>query len=276
MVRRLGKILLVLTLLCLPQLAPAGCPLMGSMDITCASDSSSIEGCTNAISEDYQDIKSTIAGLQSDPRNPSERLSQIRVTKSGLTSKILLLGSASSYKRKDVLNECDTMRAPTWDIIDRCKSQLISARHGIDLMSRQQIVENLSFEKRERLKLAYTREAAQLEGQLDHIAAFWTGDPSVLCSQSYVSVSACRRAIAMDTDALSRQVFPVYRCGRIVPGQFVDAETAAAEEAQHANDTAPEETVWRMFTPSLSATASIFQNRVDSEKSLLSQAQQTH
>jgi hypothetical protein len=250
--------------------------MMGGMDATCASDSSSIEGCTNSIWEDYQIINYTTEGLKSDPENPNERLKNIRKTQSGLTSKIELLGSASTYKREPFFADCYTTSEVTWEAIDRCKTQLLSARHGIKLLSETEVVDTLSFSGRERLKVAYRKQAARYMDQLDRFAASWIGDPSILCSETYASVPQCMRAVAMDTDALNRQVFPVYRCGRVVPGQFVNATSAAAEEAQHANDTPSEKMLREMFTPLFSATVRAHQDRLQKEESLLSQTPETH
>lgn len=276
MVRRFGQILFILVLVCLPQLAPAGCPSMGGMDGTCASDSSSIESCTNSIWEDYQEIKFTIAGLQTSPQDPSGRLANIVAAKSRLMSKIGLLGSALTYKRKPIFSDCDTTFHPGLRAIDGCKTQLRSALNGMSLLSKKEVVENLSMSNRARLRLAYMKQATQYRNELDVLAASWTGDPSVLCNETYASASACRRAVEMDADALSRRVFSVYRCGQIVPGKFVSAASEAEDGAVHANAASLDRTMWRMMTFPYSYTVRFYQDRLTKEKSLLSQALQAH
>ena len=210
------------------------------------------------------------------PKNSAERLERTRIIKSRLIAKIGLLGLASTYNRASLLADCNTASRPAWAAIDRCKIQLRSAQHGVELLSKQEVVDTLSPNRRERLTKVYATQAEQYRGQLDVIAASWTGDPSALCSETYVSVSACRRAVAANTDALRRQVFPIYRCGRVVPGQFVTATTGKAEEARHANDPPLEKMLWRMSTFPFSDAVRIYRNRLDTARSLLSQAQHTY
>ena len=216
----------LLVLVCTAGNARAGCPAWGSVDTMCDSNASSINSCTNAILSIFHDVAIWEDSLKKYPDHPADRIDLLNKYRGDLVPKIRLLGAARDYDYDNDGPSCDV----TWDGIENCENSLRTARNGLDLILKPQLVANLSAATRERVARIMRQHEVEYTAKLDMVAASGRGNSSQLCNTNYASVAGCERAIAADRAAQREQVFPVIRCGRVVPGQFVTAKDAAAEE----------------------------------------------
>ena len=100
-------IVFTLALVCIPRIAPAGCPAMGVVNVTCSANSSSIETCVNKI---WSDLRNTLAfakSLEAYPDDPAARMSLLKTAKADLLPAIGLLGGASDYNFRSFSPSCD-------------------------------------------------------------------------------------------------------------------------------------------------------------------------
>jgi hypothetical protein len=239
---------------------------MGVVNITCDSDSSSIESCVNAIWHDFTETSVLAHSLQKTPNNPADRMAMLSEAKAGLLPAIRLLGAAGNYDERNFIPSCNA----TWDGIDFCERALRSARHGLELLTRSEVVAALSPATRERLKQTLRQHEMQYKAQLDLIAASGQGDASQLCNATYASVASCERAVAADSAAVQEQVFPVIMCGRVVPGRFLTEKDAVAEAQQDAEH--PELKMLRIMVPTFDGSVRFYGNRLQEETELLAEA----
>jgi hypothetical protein len=244
----------LLALVCVPCIASAGCPAYGGVNVSCDATDSSIETCVNAIWEDFRDTAITAHSLEKMPDNPAERIASMSKVKTDLPPAIRLLGIASDYGYKNFSPTCDATR----DGIEGCEDSLRSARHGLELLTKPELVAHLSLAARERLTGILRQHEAQYKARLDQVAASGQGEPSELCNATYASVASCERAVTADRIALRNQVFPVFWCGQFLPGKFVTVKNAA-EYPHFSFDTA----------------VGFYRNRLQEEAGLLEKARQT-
>ena len=256
-----------LALVCLPCIAPAGCPAMGRVNITCDSGSSSIESCVNAIWWDVTDASILADSLKKTQVRPDDRMARLREAKAAVPAAIRLLGAASDYDYGNRSISCNA----TW-AIDSCERAIRSALRGLELLTRPALVGALSPGTRERLKRSLRQHEAPYIAQLDLLAASDQGDPSELCNTTYASVASCERAVAADSTALREQIFPVFMCGQVIPGKFVTAKDTAAEAQQDAEH--PDRKMFRFMEFTFSDALRFYQNRLQLETGLLEKARQ--
>jgi hypothetical protein len=261
-------IVFTLALVCIPRIAPAGCPAMGVVNVTCSTNSSSIETCVNKIWSDLRNTSFIAKSLKSHPGDPAARMALLGRAKDGLLPAIQRLGDANDYTFKNFSRSCD---APYYGI-DICEGALRTARHGQELLMKPGLVATLSPATLERLKKTLRQHEAQYTAQLDSLAASGQGDPSQLCNETYAPVGGCERAVAADRSALREQIFPEFSCGRVIPGKFLTAKDAAAEAQRGADH--PE---LRIFQNDLTfeQAAGFFQNRLRGETEILEKLKQT-
>jgi len=256
-----------LVLLCIPGFAPAGCPLMAGVNITCDSKFSSIETCVNAIWSDLAETSALVRSLKNMPDNPADRMARLREAKAAVHPAIRLLGAASDYPNRNRGASCDA----AWEI-ESCEGALRSARHGIELLTKPELVAALSPDTREKLRRFLRQREARYTAGLDLLAASGQGDPSQLCNTTYASVASCERAVAADSTALREQVFPVFMCGQVIPGKFVTAKDAAAEAQRDADRSNLKIVPSNEFT--FDVASRFYQNRLQQETELLEKAKQ--
>jgi hypothetical protein len=193
----------------------------------------------------------------------------LRENKATLLPAIRLLGAASDYDDGRRFRPCTA----TWQI-ESCEGALRSARHGLELLTRPELVAALPAATRERLKHSLREHEAQYTAQLDLIVASGQGDPSELCNASYASVASCERAVAADSKAVREQIFPLLNCGQVVPGKFLTAKDAAAEAKRDAEH--PESKMLRSMVLTFDGAVRFYQNRLQQETQFLEEAKQAH
>jgi hypothetical protein len=255
-------------MLCIPRVAPAGCPAMSAANITCDSHSSTIAGCANAVWRDLLVASVDARSLETTPENPADRMATLRKFQAAVLPAIRLLGAARDYDDRNFNPSCDA----TWDGIDLCERALASARRGLEVLARPELVAALSPATRERLEQILRQHETPYAAKLDLIAASGQGDASQLCNAIYASVASCERAVAADSTALRERVFPVIMCGRVVPGRFVTEKDAAAEAQRDAEH--PELDGTRLFEFTFDDALRFYQSRLQQETELLKQAKQ--
>jgi hypothetical protein len=165
-----------------------------------------------------------------------------------------------------------TNRPNCWKSQQLGRLVLGPARRGLELLTRPELVATLSPATRERLKQTLRQHETPYAAKLDLIAASGQGDASQLCNTTYASVPSCERAVAADSTALRERVFPVFMCGRVIPGRFVTDKDAAAEaqrEAEH-----PEPIGIRLMEFTFDDALRFYQSRLQEETELLEQAKQ--
>jgi hypothetical protein len=236
------------------------------VNIACDSESSSIESCVNAIWSDLQETSALDRSLVETPGNQASRIALLRETKAALPAEIRLLGAADDYHYMNRNPSCTA----TWDGIDWCESALRTARHGLELLTRRELVAALSPATRDRLKRRLREGQAQYTGLLDLIVASGQGDPSELCNVTYASVASCEQAVAANSKAIREQIFPDYMCGQVVRGRFVTAQDAAAEARRDVAGPAPGIVLPRGFT--FDEAVRFYGERLQQERQLLEKA----
>jgi hypothetical protein len=184
--------------------------------------------------------------------------------KADLLPAIRLLGGARDYSFRNWSPSCDA----TWDGIETCESALWSARRGLELLTRPELVAALSPATLERLKQSLRQHEGRYTTQLDLLSASGQGDPSLLCGNVHASVAACEQAVAADSKAIREQVLPVVRCGQIVPGQFLTPEDDSAEAQQDAER--PKLKPIRI-QPSFKVSEWLYRHRLQQEIAVLAQ-----
>jgi len=262
-------IVAALALVCMPGFAPAGCAIPAGGGDACDSNSSSVEGCVNAIWGNLSEAAADTQILEERPADPAFLMARLREAKAALLPEIRLLGIATDYNENNLSPSCNA----TWDGIEWCEHAIGSARYGMEVLTRPEVVANLSVATRDRLKQSLRQHEAQYTAKLDLVAASGQGEPSQLCNATYASVASCERAVAADSKAMREQIFPVYYCGRLIPGKFVTAKDAAAEAQRDAEH--PEPIGMRLMEFTFDDAVRFYGNRLQQETELLEKAKQT-
>lgn len=250
-----------LIVMVVPNVAPAGCPLILSDDNTCDGKVSTISGCVNAIAGNLS--ASGYAERSLPGRDAAARPALMPWIKAGLPAMIERLGSTTEYEAAWLGRApCDS----SWQGIDRCEIELRTAQHGLDVLTKPELIALLSPATRARLQGILQEHKATLIAQLDAIVASGQGDPSQLCNKTYATVAACSRAVAADAKALRIKVFALVECGRTYPEWIVTPETGAKK-----NRIAPadEDRVIANNRFTYSDAVRFYRDRLEQEKALL-------